>query len=414
VGVLSWWLFRAGHDGGAAKPVGKTDLVHDGRRTSVAGHAEGGRRIAGTVEFSGAGIAHAMVRLVNESGELKAASDANGRFDFGPQPVAVYEVVAQADKVTGAVRRVDLRQPDLAADELHLVLYSCDASVHGTVRDVSGGAIPNARVARSIDALVGDMETSTGGDGTYDLCVPMGESSVLVSADGYATIASRLPTWGRALRDFELSPEATIQGRVVRASDHTPIVDAVVDLQPVGLSARTERAVSDADGRFHFAGVFPGLHEIRASAPGLATPRAVSVAARVSGGTEIICELAPAFSVAGRVVEDGSGRGVTGVRVVTADRDEHEAVSGADGAFELDAVPSSEYRPRIGGEQRHYPNVVVGGAVRDLTFPVTKRVAIGGRVTRKQQAIEGADVSAGDDYTVSDRDGLTRFACHVS
>ena len=420
VAIVVWWFAhgdRASDDvvGAGAAPV----ATHASRVRVPDQRATGGRRVAGVVELDGAPVADATVRLIGLLGDEHVTTDATGHFDFGLEPLGEYAVAAQASKRTGAVRALDLRKPDVVADDLHLVLYACSAAIYGTVRDVSGGVIPNARISHSLDGTFPDLETATGGDGTYELCMPVGNTTMQVTADGYATIASRLSAYGRTRHDVELPPEAVVQGRVVRAGDHAPVEGAQVDLRTsstlrTGIP-RPQHAVSDADGRFHFSGATTGTHELSAIADGLSTARPLQVVAQVVGTNELVCELVPASTVAGKVVEEGTAVGVVGVGVTLANRYEtRRGVTGADGAFAFTSVPSGDYLPGVVVERTRYPRIVVADAdLRGVTLAIAARVEIAGRVTRKHQPVEGAVVStAGSTPTMTDHEG--RYALELA
>lgn len=185
--------------------------------------------------------------------EPRVISDAAGRFDFGPQLAMRYLVVAEKPTITGATLAVDLRTPTAqpAPDQLRLVVHACDASVHGTIRDSSGGVIAKARVelAYGGTGVDGDQE------GRYELCLPVGDHRLALSADGYARAEESIRAFGRVRRDFSLVPEAVVVGRVVRADDRSPVAGASIELSHDGVPRISLEATSDDDGRFRITGV---------------------------------------------------------------------------------------------------------------------------------------------------------------
>ncbi|PMR59143.1 peptidase S8 [Verrucosispora sp. ts21] len=105
---------------------------------------------------------------------------------------------------------------------------------YAAVRDAPRGAIGRV-TGRVTDAADGDpvngatvtdgtRTTSTGPDGRYTLSVPAGESTVTVSAYGYAGQSATVTVaeGGAVTRDFALTanPTVTVKGRVTDASGH--------------------------------------------------------------------------------------------------------------------------------------------------------------------------------------------------
>ena len=109
-----------------------------------------GRRVAGTVYRETAPAPGATVRLIEILSNTEVAvaqADASGRFDLGTVAAASYVVSAESAKATGAISRVDLRDPGAHPDQLRLVKHDCGASIFGIVGDASGGPVANARIA---------------------------------------------------------------------------------------------------------------------------------------------------------------------------------------------------------------------------------------------------------------------------
>ncbi|HEY5927162.1 MAG TPA: sigma-70 family RNA polymerase sigma factor, partial [Kofleriaceae bacterium] len=315
------------------------------------------RRIAGRVTFRGAPAAGATVELASlatESGlgvPLQRTTNAAGEFDFGPQPAMGFSVRASAPRRASAMLDVDLRNPLVRSDKLELSLGACDAAMHGTVRDASGGAIAKARIARlDVDShgnVPGGPAMTTAENGEYELCVETRwppDVTVEVSAAGYGTIVYTAMVPGRVKTDFALVPEATIVGRVIRDDTREPVAQAYVYVPagPGGVQRTGWRATfSDASGRFRLDRLAPGRHLVFARAEGLAdAARGVPVgieAGQTSAEIEIRLEVGS--TIRGRVV-DGD-KPIAGARVAVTSR---SAYSQDDGSYVLTGVVRGEVK----------------------------------------------------------------------
>lgn len=382
-----------------------------------------GRRIAGVVVTEdGAPVRGAAVRLASKatmagaSAERSAISDDAGRFDFGPQPATEYVVVAESAKLTGALERVDLRNASASPppDQLNLLLHPCTASIHGTIRDIGGGVIPGARVSRSSDGALTTKAGAVADDkGEYELCVPAGGAGVMLSADGYATIADHVRVFGRTRRDFELVPGTTVVGRVIRATDRAAVTGALIELQPDDRRAGTPLyGSSDENGRFQIEGVASGRHQLAAVADQLATLRPIEVIAELGkDGEEVVCELVPTLTIAGKVVERESGKAVVGATVYMAARANTDGrrppqgMTQADGSFVIDRVFPDEYQPVVtvdgpaDGEDERPPTIkVVDTDVTGVVLETAARATISGRVLHGGKPVDGAMIRAASGY----------------
>lgn len=365
-----------------------------------------GRHIAGIVVREGVPAAGAAVLLSDPLGRATVRrTTADGRFDFGPQIAAPFTVVAEHPASAPTIELVDLRNPRIAADDLHLVLHPCDASLRGTIRDAAGGTVPHARIGLPL-AQVG----TTGGaeaddEGAYTLCVPVGWSRVAIAADGYARAIERVEAYGVVRRDFTLVPAATIEGVVLREGDRAPVPNAIVEVRPDNWRGMfTERGtmlrvLADDSGAFHVDAVMPGAYAITARAEGLASPRPAFVFAETGiVGDPVECLVGATQTVRGTVSEENTGAPVVGVEVVLVGA-RHEpgtgtsAVTQSDGSFALDAVPATYdifvHRRKLRGER---PRVVVTDAAVNVALVVGKGGAIAGTVSRGGKAIVRASV----------------------
>jgi hypothetical protein len=385
------------------------------------------RRIAGiVVDERGQPVRGATVRAVSQytnAGLVKTAprtTDDAGRFDFGAQPATTYVVSAEQKGTAPALRIVELRDPAQmpAPDQLTLVLHPCLASIHGTVHDAAGGEIAGAALHRVEYSIITEVGVVADEHGAYELCVEPGRSEVSVSADGYAGIAEDVNVFGRTRRDFQLVPGTAVSGRVVHASDGSPVAGALVHLRA---SEAAQRTSSDANGAFTFEAVQPGMHEVYAFGERLASADVVEVGVEVgSPVTGIVIKVSDAFSIAGSVVERGTRRGVSGRLVhltpvkTVVDSEQLEIVSGADGTFIIEHVLPGEYMPRVvdADEQDANKVTVASSDVSGVTLEVAPTGSIAGRVLLGGKPVDGAIVTAtrtDDDTYAAVADAQGRF-----
>ncbi len=387
------------------------------------------RRIAGRVTQDGQPVANASITLhhaLTKAGLMPVVqrrTAADGTFDLGVHPAAVYQVVASAAGRTSAITKFDLADPTLRppAERLHLILGSCASSVEGNVFDASGGPIPRARIRR--EGLIGvDADDS----GKYKLCVPRGDSEVTYSADGYGAVLLTVDAQGAVQQDVVLVPEGVLSGRVIDAADSRPVADALVSVfpKPWGRNRGGEASVvTDADGRFRVTQLVPGQYRVWAFADG-------KVADGGSGGTggvdalvevgsnneEITLQLSGYARVRGKVVS--AGQPIAGARVIATrnspSRRSEIGTSQADGSFVIERVPVGEVTFSAAPFRVKAPfsmNVASSAEIDDVVVEVEKLATIRGRVTRNSNPVPGASIcclpTAFDQFDrfVTDHDG---------
>lgn len=372
-----------------------------------------GRRIAGVVVGAdGALISGARVVLTDtRARNATVKTDATGAFDFGVRSNDVYVVASTSNGLTGATVRFDSRDAKPAAEHLRLVMYPCDAAIHGTIFDSAGGVVAGARIAMLVDSMRSGAETESGSDGAYELCVPAGSAYVEVRAAGYATRSERVRVYGRSRRDYQLVPGASVVGRVVRAADMSPVTKANVVMTSDG--SGTLSAWSDDDGRFEIEGVAPGAHQLRAIADGLAQDVPLDITVELESSAEVRIELLAAVSISGRVVEKGTRTplGKTRVAAVSVARDNRErsqyAVARDDGSFVIDHLLPGEYQ-LILNDYQDGPResvTVAKSDVTDMTLEAPVRGSIAGVVRHDGRPVEGVDVGVANRRAVTAHDG---------
>src|SRR5262249_20210265 len=153
-------------------------------------------------------------------------------------------------------------------------LTGCDASLFGHVNDASGGPIAGAQLCLAPPRASACVVTD--GAGAYSMCLSARQEFVTVAARGYGGIYDRVDFKGRRMqRNYALTPEAIVVGRVVRADTNAPVVGAAVRAESIDNMfqrfAAPGATTSDGQGRFTIAGLAPGRQRLFAVAAGLAT-----------------------------------------------------------------------------------------------------------------------------------------------
>jgi hypothetical protein len=140
---LGWWARSGSRDHAVDRGGGSAVGVVHARGHAVAPAA---RRITGIVLLDGDPAAGAEVRAIRGGfvePVVTVASGADGRFELQVTHGDRFVIAADKAGAIGASAELDLGDPTAPA-EVTLMLHACTATVHGTVRDASGGVIARA------------------------------------------------------------------------------------------------------------------------------------------------------------------------------------------------------------------------------------------------------------------------------
>lgn len=356
------------------------------------------RKIAGRVVADGSPIAGALVRLSHQDAASEQRTSSDGRFDFGFRDPIMLTISASVPGTVAAIRHLDLRDPRARTEGLELAITPCVASLWGRVTDSDGAPVVGARVLRE-DVTGSESDAS----GAYELCAlptaaEVSQLVITVRADGYGAIRALHAPKGRVHRDFVLTPEATLAGRVIGEGGE-PIAHAKVTIVPdddgtqaYGDLPAPVTVSSDASGTFEVRGLRGG--RIRARAIGEAESTLPVSVLMSSGETRQITLKARATgAVRGRVID--ADKPAAGARVSVRGAPSASALSQVDGTFVIARVPAGRVALEVAGFRTTHPVEVDvrAGAEVVVEISVSSLVMMRGTVRRRGIVAPNARVS---------------------
>ncbi|MFN0057407.1 MAG: carboxypeptidase regulatory-like domain-containing protein [Planctomycetota bacterium] len=311
-------------------------------------------------------------------------SGEGGVFTFGELARGEYLVAADANGslVSPAPRLVHLETANATID----VGLIAGHTLTGRVTDPNGGGVSQAQLALSVQLVGGgtgfgggggaftrfddllllllnprDFETTSASDGAYSFTgIPAFSYSMHAAALPWASVEKTVSIPDVAIFDVALEPGAMLSGVVL--ADGGPVVGAEVRLSDEELGRGMQRflsaqprALTDANGRFSFAGLRPGLFRLQASAAGF-TPaqlESVETIAEVPQSVEVLLD--PSDPITGRVTDrDGKPIAEVEVRAMPSNRRDsllrnigmaEGLMTSTDrrGEFTLDRLPAGDY-----------------------------------------------------------------------
>ncbi len=282
---------------------------------------------------------------VDSNPPRQVVTEADGSFAIEDLIGRTYTITAVAESEVGGPVRHELTE----TSEPVIVRLRQAASVIVSVQDDAGGPIEGASVYVHSDV---DREGTTGRDGTARVSgVSRGFAVVSARADGYGPVREAIQVPDRPGAEVSvtlaLAEGAAISGRVLSA-DGAPVAGAQVVAEDAAemfsmADPEVDGVVTDSDGRYEIPAVSAG--NVRVVATHDRYPSGSSSLIATDGRrpvTGVDIEMAPAASVAGRVVDDhGQPAAWASVRVAPARTTDmrRAGVRGAttdeDGTFEV-------------------------------------------------------------------------------
>ena len=374
------------------------------------------RRIAGIVLLDGKPAAGATVTLqsaltlADHGTAVEVVTAADGKFDLGTWPAALYAVGARAPEAQAATKWVDLADPTVKLDPLELRMRTCNAKIDGTITDATGAPIADAVVRRE-----GFIGARSDAKGAYSLCVPTGDIQLDYAAEGYGAVVLGIAVLGPVTQDVVLVPAASVAGTVIDEAGK-PVGDAYVAVFPREMGrqrAGSRAAITDGAGAFRVESLTPGAYAVFAYAEGLVADSPSEVRAEVGTTNEVVVKVRGRARITG-VVQAGDkpleGVEVTAIRKSPSTRAQFPAKTQKDGSFVIDGVPLGEVVLSVAGFEVTAPGPLAierAQTYDDIRVQVAAMATVKGRITRKGQPIEGARVCCAQARTSLKPDALT-------
>jgi RNA polymerase sigma factor (sigma-70 family) len=329
-----------------------------------------------TVTLLGAGQGERSLHPIEDH----FVSDARGEFHFHAPDDAVLE----ARHPVHGVARGRMAGAALVSHRLTLKLAQGDGALHlgtehisGRVVDAEGAPVAGALVyAHPLD--MGEWSTSTSGQATTDASgrftvegLDPGRHSLMAQHTGYASTTLDPVPAGATEVLLDLRRGGSLSGRVLEAEGSAPVPSFNVIVArrdgPVKEISVASRAVVDAEGRFTVPDLGPGEYRVRATAYGHAPSPPLDVTLAGASGGPVEIRLGRGGKLVGKLIETVGGAPIEGARISlesqldssTAAPAVVNALTNADGDFELDGVPPGVRSVNIGAYQ-HDMRIIAG------------------------------------------------------
>ncbi|HET9989202.1 MAG TPA: carboxypeptidase regulatory-like domain-containing protein, partial [Kofleriaceae bacterium] len=279
--LVAWWFWHRGHAASTTATSGRAGHAAIGAsdRAKAAAPASLAGRV--TKKEDGAGIAGAVV-AISEGGlgeeitplhpPIVVVADATGAWVAPQVPPGGYVITATAiGFVPGQLARLWLASGEQKTG-VAIVLAAGGTPVRGTVSDIGGGPIENARIRvrneDNFDWDASDYVAITNHDGHYELSLPDGNHSATAQHDDYTSRTESFEVHGKPVtQDFVLTPGGQIRGIVIARDTGKPVPNALVHAGPRRGKfdgGGMPNATADADGHFTVKSLRSGVIAVSA------------------------------------------------------------------------------------------------------------------------------------------------------
>lgn len=220
---------------------------------------------------------------------------------------------------------------------LHLTLGE-GARITGRVVDERGEAISGATIRISKSDTERPWLTQTSDDGRFTVdTLHEGVHHVVASARGHVSAARVEVETGSAPLEITLERVSLVAGRVIRP-DGRAAADASVVIAGSGIWP-ARRVETNAEGRFRFGDIPPGIYEVRASAGDLVAEPRRGLEVAPGKPAFLTFALREGFALRGIVRDAASGAPIEGAEITVSgqalDVAPRTATSGTDGRFTI-------------------------------------------------------------------------------
>jgi len=371
-----------------------------------------------TKASDGSGIPGAVVSVVRAEllsqflamGEapLVAVTDARGAWSLTPVLPGTYFVAASALGFLPSTRAKLVVDSGEQKTGIDLALDAGGTVVSGTVSDIGGGGVADARISfkrdDTIDFTSGpDFVTISKPDGTYAISLPPASYDARAAHDEYRTASHDVEVGADPVKlDFTLPPGGIVRVTVVARDSGASVPGAFIVAQK-GAKMGGEPLLGRADesGAFVLRGLPSGAISISAQGPSYAsrTPTVVELAiGEEVDGVRVVVDRA--FDVYGNVVRKGKpAEGVAGIQLGvfplgTVQYGIALEPTDAQGPFVFPGPKPAPYTPFAGGDA-NVPSIgtnveVVDTDVTGVVVEMEAGVTLSGRV---EPPVAGARLS---------------------
>lgn len=438
--VSEWWADQPTQESATPIAVGENESI-----TGIDADLSSGAALNGTVESeSGTAVESAWVQVVSADDPSRllgaGSTDPSGAWRIAGLPGGNVKIQIQApvgflsewfENAVDFESATPFEAVAGAENDLGATALGASGAIEGVVTDTDTGLpVPNASVLATptgqdlnfvhsvvtdevgvyrIDSLpAGSYDVRiTSSDGSYleewhaDSLLRDGAQPVTVVAGGAASVI-----------DFALTPAGVIEGRVSDAVSDAPVADAVVFVKRVGDEFPFTSAWTDGSGSYRASGLPEGDYVVQVNTYGTAYLDtwfdgaevevdaqlvAVGRGATVSG---IDVRLPRGGSFSG-LVTDSAGVPIAGVSVSASNYElgvYRNAVTAADGSYQVGGLPSGPYSVQFSGQEAGYLSLArdepVDVVVGQDTSGIDATLGLGSTIAGTVVDVDGAPIES--------------------